>query len=128
MNTKSISFLFTALLTLFVLSSCQSKEERIINKLENLATRVQKGGEKLTDKEWGQILEEYDKLQQEALYCDFSQEQLKRIGRAEGRLTAIMTKEEAKKIGRDFVKFLEDGSTLVEGFVEGIVDGLSTEE
>ena len=128
MNTKSISFLFTALLTLFVLSSCQSKEERIINKLEKLATRVQKDGEKLTDKEWGQILEEYDKLQQEALYCDFSQEQLKRIGRAEGRLTAIMTKEGAKKIGRDFVKFLEDGSTLVEGFVEGIVDGLSTEE
>ena len=68
MNTKSISFLFAALLTLFVLSSCQSKEERIINKLENLATRVQKDGEKLTDKEWGQILEEYDKLQPTAIF------------------------------------------------------------
>ena len=127
MKTKTLSILAVLILA-FALSSCQTKEKRIINKLENLSERVEKGGDDLTSEDWEDILSEYEAIHEEAMKCDFSQEQLKEFGRVDGQLSAAITREGAKKLGRDVAKFLDSGKNYMKGFLDGFGDVMKSEE
>ena len=127
MKTNILSIISAILLTVS-LSSCQSKEERVINKFEKLSERVEKEGQHFTADEWELALKEYETLHEEAGECDFTREQLEELGRVDGRLTAIMAKEGAKRIGSEMSNFLENGKTFMKGFMEGVRQGMESEE
>lgn len=127
MKTKTLSILAMLLLA-FALTSCQTQEERVINKLENLSERIEKGGNDLTSEDWEDILSEYEAIHEEAMDCDFSQEQLKEFGRVDGQLSAAITKEGAKKLGRDVAKILNGGKDYMEGFIDGLGDVMKSDE
>ena len=119
MKTKVLSFLII-LFTAYVLTSCQTKEERVISNMEKLAELIESDGESFNNEDWNDVFVEYEQLQEEATQCEFTQEQIKELGRVEGRLAAKLTKERAKNLGRDFKNLLESGKGFVEGFVEGL--------
>lgn len=127
MKTKTLS-IFAMLLLAFALTSCQTQEERVINKLGNLSERIEKGGNDLTSEDWEDILSEYEAIHEEALKCDFTQEQLKEFGRVDGQLSAAITREGAKKLGRDVAKFLDSGKNYMEGFLDGLGDVINSKE
>ena len=110
------------------LSSCQTKEERVINKFENLSEYIKEGKDTFTVSDWEQILSEYEALHKEALECEFTQEQQELIGRVDGNLTAIITKEASKKLGRDVAKFFDNGKNILKVFLDGFSESISSDE
>jgi hypothetical protein len=119
MRTKVLSF-FAILLIAFTLTSCQAKEERVISNMEKLAERIESDGEGFNNEDWDAVFVEYEQLQKEAAQCEFTQDQIKELGRVEGKLAAKLTKERAKSLDRDFKNLLESGKNYIDGFVEGL--------
>ena len=117
---KCLSIVATLIIAAFLFSSCKSKEERVISKFESLTERIQKNGSEFSDEDWEAVIEEYKALQDEVSKCDFSSEQLKHLGKAEGKLILEMSKEGSKKLGRDASKYIEEGASILDGFFEGL--------
>ena len=113
---------------LFLFSSCQTKEERVINEFKNLAERVDKNSETFSDQDWEEVLAEYGALHDEATDCEFTNEQLREFGRADGLLTGVITREGSKKLGRDFGRYMKEGKQVIKGFLEGFSEGISSED
>lgn len=128
MKIKSISIFGIFLFALFLFSSCQTKEERVINKFESLAKHIDKNSESFSDEDWEEILVEYKALHEEALECEFTSEQLRDFGRVDGLLTAVITREGSKKLGRDFGRYMNEGKQVIKGFIEGFTQGISSED
>ena len=128
MKKKSITFLGIFIFALFMFSSCQTKEERVINKFESLAERVDKKSETFSDKDWEEVLTEYEALHDEAMDCEFTNEQLREFGRVDGLLTGVITREGSKKLGRDLGRYINEGKEVIKGFLEGFSEGISSED
>lgn len=121
MKTK-VLFVFAILFMAFTLTSCQTKEERFIGKMESLAERIDKNAETYDSEDWEAVLKEYAQLQEEAVKCDFTQEQYKELGRIEAKLTSVLTSEGAKSFGREFNSLLQNGKNFIDGFMQGITE------
>ena len=122
-------FLFIfSILFLMTLSSCQTKEERVIQKMESLSARIEKDGENFEKEDWDVALQEYQQLQKDAADCDFSSEQLRELGRVEYKLTAIMTREGAKSFGRGVGDALQNGNQVLKGVIDGINESFQGEK
>ncbi len=121
MKTK-VLFVLAILFMASTLTSCQTKEERIIGKMESLAERVDKNAETYDSEDWEAVLKEYAQLQEEAVKCDFTQEQYKELGRIEAKLTSVLTSEGAKSFGREFDNLLQNGKNFIDGFMQGITE------
>ena len=128
MKMKSITLLGIFIFALFLFSSCQTKEERVINKFKDLAERVDKNSETFSDKDWEEVLTEYEALHDEAMDCEFTNEQLREFGRVDGFLTGVITREGSKKLGRDLGRYLNEGKQIMKGFLEGFNEGISSED
>lgn len=88
--------------------------------MEKLAERIESDGEGFNNEDWDAVFVEYEQLQKEAAQCEFTQDQIKELGRVEGKLAAKLTKERAKSLDRDFKNLLESGKNYIDGFVEGL--------
>lgn len=104
-------------------TSCQSKEERVINNLEKLADRINEDGEEFTDEDWEDAATELAKLQEEASDCNFDKEQSRQFGRAEAKVIKATVREGGKNIGRRLRDAFDQGAGMLEGFAEGMSEG-----
>lgn len=104
-------------------TSCQSKEERVINNLEKLADRINEDGEEFTDEDWEEAATELAKIQEEASDCNFDKEQSRQFGRAEAKVIKATVREGGKNIGRRLRDAFDQGAGMLEGFAEGISEG-----
>ena len=120
MMKKAIKVLALCLLVAFM-TSCQTKEEKVINKMQALAERVENQSESFTDSQWENIYSEYESLQTQAKECDFTVEQLKEVAAVEAELTAAIAKQKAKEV-------INEGKNVLEGVVDGIKEGLGIED
>lgn len=121
MKTK-VLFVLGILFMASTLTSCQTKEERLIGKMESLAERVDKNAETYDSEDWEAVLKEYAQLQEEAVKCDFTQKQYQELGRIEAKLTSVLTSEGAKSFGREFDNLLQNGKNFIDGFMQGITE------
>ena len=128
MKKKSITILGIFIFAMFLFSSCETKEERVINKFKILAERVDKNSDAFSDEDWEEVLAEYEALHDEASDCDFTYEQLREFGRVDGLLTGVITREGSKKLGRDLGRYLNEGKEVMKGFLEGFSEGISSEK
>lgn len=120
----TIVFLIAILLSF---SSCKSKEEKVISRLENLSERIDKNGHKFDDEDWVEAFEDLEDIHEDMEDCEFTQEELKKVGRADGRLTAIIAREGAKSLGREASSFLRNFSSFAKGFQEGAQENFKEE-
>ena len=128
MKKKSITILGIFIFAMFLFSSCETKEEHVINKFKILAERVDKNSDAFSDEDWEEVLAEYEALHNEASDCDFTYEQLRDFGRVDGLLTGVITREGSKKLGRDLGRYLNEGKEVMKGFIEGFSEGISSEK
>lgn len=100
-------------------SSCKPHEERVVDRLNNLAEKIQKNGEKWDYDQWLDALEELEDIHYDMEDCEFTPEQLRYLGRVEGKLTVIIRTEGSKKLGNSLVSFMEGAGAFMKGFQEG---------
>ena len=108
-----------AVVVLLTLMSCQSYEEGVIHKLNNLSERIDKDGKNFDADDWEEALEELADIHEDMTDCEFTPEQLKEVGRADGRLSAIITKQAAKALGHEVSDAIKGISSYAKGFKEG---------
>ncbi len=112
MNNMRI-FLLCLFVSLCALTYCQTKEERVIKDLEELSDQLEVNKETTTDICWKEVFAKYKQIHKEAKECEFSQEQLREFGRAEGKLTTILTKEGARKMSKKIKGFARNGKYVI---------------
>jgi septal ring factor EnvC (AmiA/AmiB activator) len=127
MMKKAIKVLTLCLLVAFM-TSCQTKEEKVINKLKALAERVESKADSFTESQWENIYSEFESLQTQTKECEFTTEQLKEVAKAEAELTAAIAKQKAKEVGNDIKGAIEEGKEVLNGIFDGIKEGLGGDE
>ena len=105
-----------ALFAMITLSSCQSQEERVVSRIEKLSARIDADGKNFSPEDWEEALEELEEIHDDMGDCEFTKEQLKAVGRADGKLTIIITKQAAKAMGRDVSTLMKNISSYAKGF------------
>ena len=110
------------------LSSCKSREEKVISQLDNLAERIEKNGKDFDADDWAEALEDLEEIHENMEDCDFTKKELRVLGRKEGKLFAIITKEGAKALGKGAANFLGEFGAFAKGFKEGAEDNLSEKD
>ena len=117
---KNIRLIYIVLLVSFFVCSCKPHEERVMDRLNNLAEKVQKNGAKWNADQWADALEELEDIHYDMEDCEFTPQQLRALGRVEGKLTVIIMTEGAKKLGKELVPFLEGAGAFMKGYSEGV--------
>ena len=118
MKKKVLLTLTVVMLGLFCLTSCQSKEERTINKLEQLSERIEKNGEDYDVEEWNGIMKELESIHEDIGECDLTSQQMKEVGRIEAKLYKTIMKNGSKL----FSGALSSFGSYAKGFKEGLMD------
>lgn len=113
---------------MLTLSSCASKEEKAINKLDRLSERIEKDGSKFDGDDWEEALEELADIHEELQDCDLTQEQLRELGKKEGRLYAVIAKEGSKVLGKHFKNVFGSMGSFVSGLKEGAEENFSEDD
>ena len=96
------------LVTFCFLTSCQSKEEKVISQLESLCKTVEKDSFSVDDID--SLQDKFDAGRETAKECDFTNEQLKEVAKLEARFTKAIAKKAIERVG---------------SALDGILDGLS---
>lgn len=114
----------------FLFSGCKSHEERVMDRLDRLEEDIRKNSDKWDMAQWADALEVIEDIHYEMEDCDFTPEQLRDLGRVEGRLTVIIMTEGAKKLGNELIPFLEGAGAFMKGYTEGTesMQGYGVEE
>ena len=116
MKALKNTFLFLILLTIG-LSSCNGPGRKIA-KIDDQLTTIEKDPSTTNDEDWKALEASFAELEADLKINrkDYTDEQLKEIGRLQGRYTRI-----AIKMGlRDFRRGLEEILKKTEGFLEGL--------
>lgn len=105
---RRFAAVIAVLVTFCFLTSCQSKEEKVISQLELLCKTVEKDSFSVDDID--SLQARFDAVRETAKECDFTNEQLKEVAKLEARFTKAIAKKAIERVG---------------SALEGIVDGLS---
>lgn len=115
-------FLFAVVLaSALVMSSCQSKEEKVISQMEKIEKLV--SSEDFQIDKLDEIKKQYDAILTASKECNFSEEQSKQLVEVQGRIAAAMTKQMIKGAG----SILNDAIDASQGFMKGFTDVISEE-
>ena len=116
---KIVSVICLTIIFSLTLSSCKSKEEKVIDQLGALAEKVENNSADWDSEQWSDALEELEKIHEKMADCDFTTEQLRSLGEVEGRLTGIIMREGAKAVEKGLGSFMQGAGSFIKGFQEG---------
>lgn len=106
------------------LSACQSKSSRI-DDLKDFVEEIQKDSEDYTQKQWEKANEEFSQLLDKInSYEDLSEDELKEVAKLQGQYAATVFKNSGKAI----MEQMEKAGAVLDGFFEGIDQGLDDNE
>ena len=108
------------LVSICVLSSCKPKEERVIDRINNLSEKIEKHGESWDADDWADALEELQDIHADIEECDFTKEQLRKLGKVEGKLMGVIATEGAKSLQSTTESFFESAGSYIQGFKKGL--------
>ena len=118
--------IYVSVLIAAVVCACNSPQLAIAD-LENLVSDVEMNHESYTAQDWDNVVASYSIIEEEMLQYDYTDEELKEIGRLKGRYLGYVTKQaikETEKQANDFLKELGGG---ISGFLEAMSEE-TTEE
>lgn len=99
--------IIAVILSFTVFTSCQSKEERVISKLESLCKTVESDSFSMDDLET--VKAKFEQLHQETRECNFTNEQVKEVAKLEARFTKALA-----------TKAIEHAGNVMGGALEGL--------
>jgi len=113
---KYLSICLMALVAVFVMTGCASKEEQALSKLDSLVERVQKNAETMTDEDWEQVYADYQAIGLDNEELQFSDEQNEKVGEQ----TALILKEYAEHTKKSVGEKVKDTFKRMGGFLKGL--------
>lgn len=116
--------LFTLVALLFLgLVSCDSSQSAVRD-LEMLLNEIEANYQSYSEEDWEDMLMSYSAIEEELAKHEYTDEELKEIGRIKGRCLGYLTKQSVK----DLEKQLKDLSKEIEGGIEGLLEVLSDDK
>jgi len=110
--------LLIALMAVTLLASCKSKEERALDRLQNMSEEIQKNGDNLTSEDWEKLYDEYSALHDKIAKDDynFTDEQMRELGKVERELSNAFVKQSISDFGKATKEIFKKGKEFLEGF------------
>ena len=124
---KSVKFYFCLLICVFIFASCENKQTPI-KKLEKLDRTLVQQSESFTEQDWENALMEYEQIEEELSRYNYTDEELRQIGKMKGRLLAKISKEYLNKTMDEVDSYLKMFEGALEGFMEELGSALDSEE
>lgn len=125
LNRKKLrSLIILFCVSLFIcLSACTTKQGPISD-LANLTEEVKTYGASYSEDDWKSVAEELDAIEKEMeLYKkEYTNEELKEIGRLKGILLAQYTKNSFKSIKEDVESATKEAEGLIDGFLNSFTN------
>ena len=109
----------TIVLVVFILCSC-NREESTLSEYRSFAKELKVNSSNYTEDEWNNVIKKYEKLEQKATQCEFSQKEKKELNRLRGQCAAYMLKAIAKQTKSRMEDAMEQFSDMAEGFNEAL--------
>ncbi len=102
-------------------SSCSSKQTPI-NNLANFVEELQQNSEVYAEEDWKNAEQTYEEIEidLERYHSEYSDEEIREIGRLKGQCAAIMTKNVIKEFKNDMKDAINETAGFVEGFAKGV--------
>jgi hypothetical protein len=124
---KKLKFCIYLLVCVFIFASCENKQTPI-KKLEKLDRTLVQQSESFTEQDWENALMEYEQIEQELSMYNYTDEELRQIGKMKGRLLAKISKEYLNKTMDEVDSYLKMFEGALEGFMEELGTALDSEE
>lgn len=112
--------LLVAFLTIVLFGSCKSKEERVLDQLQGMSERIEKKGDSMSSEDWEKLYKEYSDIHAKIVNeeYDFTDEQMRELGRVEGKLGKAFVKHSMSDFGKATEDFIKKGSEFLKGVLE----------
>lgn len=107
---------------LFGITSCDSSQSAIRD-LEILLNEIEENHQSYTEEDWENMSLSYSTIEEELAKYEYTDEELKEIGRLKGKCIGYLTKQSLK----DLEKQIEDLTKELEGGIEGFLEVLSND-
>ena len=107
-----------ALLSINITLSAAEPKEKCIKKLEKLSKEVKKDYVKFTDEDWDAIFEQYNAICEELKEYEYSEAELREIGKIKGRFLCMVAKKNLSKGSKALNDFLQQMGGFLEGLLE----------
>ena len=127
MIMNNLKFYIYLLVCVFIFASCENKQTPI-KKLEKLDKTLVQQSESFTEQDWENALMEYEQIEQELSRYNYTDEELRQIGKKKGRLLAKISKEYLNKTMDEVDSYLKMFEGALEGFMEELGTALDSEE
>lgn len=109
------------LLILFTvgIAACSSRQTPI-NKLADFTEEIQNESAEYSQKDWEQAAQEFEHIEQELseFKSEYTDDELKEIGRMKGICLARFTKHRIRSFGNEMENALKEVKGIMEGFTE----------
>lgn len=102
------------------LTSCKTREERVIQRLSMLSEKIEKKGAHWDADQWADALEEMVDIHYDIEDCEFNKEQMESLGKVEGILTVTILNEGAKALNKSISDFKNGSGAFMKGFLQGM--------
>jgi hypothetical protein len=119
---KNLFLTVVSFVMLLGMISCDSSQSAIRD-LEVLLNEIEANYQSYSEEDWENMSLSYSAIEEELAKHEYTDEELKEIGRMKGRCLGYLTKQSIKEIEKqleDFGKELEGG---IEGFLEVLSNG-----
>ena len=114
---KNLLLICLAFILLMGIKSCDSSQSAVKD-LEVLLNEIEENYQFYTDEDWEAMSLSYSAIEEELAKYEYTDEELKEIGRLKGKCMGDLTKQSLKNLEKqikDLTKELEGG---IEGFLE----------
>ena len=119
---KKITLLILTGILFSAITSCQSKEESVISKLQAISEQIEEKGDTMTDEDWNKLEKKNDELMKIVETCTFTDEQEEQLYIIESKIATQSIKQKGKDIGKSIKNLLKNSKGIVEGIKEGLMD------
>ena len=120
---KTLKFCIYLLFCILVFASCENKQTPV-KKLEKLDRTLVQQSESFTEQDWEAAIAEYEQIERELSMYNYTDEELRMIGRMKGRLWAKISKEYLNTAAEGSDAYLKMFEGALEGFMEELGSSL----
>lgn len=120
---KHVNIFLIAIICSLLAISCNNAKTSI-DELSLLIEDIEENSDNYTDEDWEYVIEEYSLIEQEMENYEYTDEELREIGRLKG----IFAMKIAKQVLKDYTEDIKDMHLQFEGGLDGIKEELNKDD
>lgn len=120
---KHVNIFLIAIICSLLAISCNNAKTSI-DELSLLIEDIEENSDNYTDEDWEYVIEEYSLIEHEMENYEYTDEELREIGRLKG----IFAMKIAKQVLKDYTEDIKDMQLQFEGGLDGIKEELNKDD